>query len=76
MWRSAIIAAAIYGYGHPGFDGYRPAAFDHSLQSFYQEVNHIATDGKRVLFTLDEARTMRFLKPYVEQIETRFRDLR
>jgi hypothetical protein len=76
MWRSVIVAAVIYGYGHPGFDGYRPGALDRPMQSFYQEVNNAAQDGKRVLTTLDDARSMRYLKSYVERMETQLRDVR
>ena len=73
MWRSIIIAAVVYGAGHPGLDGWRPGALDRPLQSFYQEVNHVAKDGKRVLTTLDDARSMRYLKGYIDHMETTLR---
>ena len=76
MFRSIVIAAVVYGYGHPGFDGYRPSALDRPLQSFYQEVNLVAKDGKRVLTTLDDARSMRYLKGYVDRMDTQMRELR
>jgi hypothetical protein len=76
MFRSIVIAAVVYGYGHPGFDGYRPGALDRPLQSFYQEVNLVAKDGKRVLTTLDDARSMRYLKGYVDRMDTQMRELR
>ncbi len=76
MLRSIVIAAVVYGYGHPTFDGYRPGGLDRPLQSFYQEVNHVAQDGKRVLTTLDDARSMRYLKSYVDRMETQLRDMR
>ena len=73
MWRSLITAALVYGYGHPGFDGYRPGPLDIPLQGFYREVNVIARDGHRVLTTLDDARSMRYLKGYIEQMDTQLR---
>ncbi len=73
MWRSLAIAAAVYAYGHPGFDGMRPAALDRPLQSFYREVNHAARDGHRALETLDNARTMGYLKGYISRIDTKLR---
>jgi hypothetical protein len=66
MWRSLVAAALVYTYGHPGFDGYRPAAVDRPLQAFYSEVNSAARDGQRALMTLDDARSMRYLKSYLE----------
>ena len=66
----------VYGYGHPDFNGYRPGALDRPLQSFYQEVNLAANDGKRVITTLDDARSMRYLKSYIGRMETQLRGLR
>ncbi len=69
MWRSVLAAAIVYGYGHPGFDGYRPAPLDRPFQGFYQEGNTVAKDGKRVLGTLDDARSMRYLNTYIEWMD-------
>jgi hypothetical protein len=68
MWRSLAAAVVVYAYGHPGFDGVRPAALDRPLQSFYREVNHMARDGQRVLATLDDARSMRYMNGYIERM--------
>jgi hypothetical protein len=73
MWRSVLAAIAVYAYGHPGFDGYRPAALDRPLQAFHQEINHVARDGQRALSTLDDARSMRYLKGYIVQMEAQLR---
>lgn len=69
MWKAVLTAALVYAYGHPHFDGYRPAALDGPLQAFYVEVNTSARDGQRVLATLDDARAMRYLKGYVERMD-------
>ena len=73
MWRSLFVAAVVYAYGHPGFDGYRPGGLDRPLQAFYREVNLVARDGQRVLGTLDDARSMRYLKGYMDYMETQLR---
>ena len=73
MWRSVLAAAAVYAYGHPDFDGYRPTALDRPLQAFHRDVNLVARDGKRALTTLDDARSMRYLKGYMEFMETKLR---
>jgi hypothetical protein len=72
MWRSLISAAIVYGLGHPSFDGYR-GPLDRPLQSFYTEVNQFARDGRTALRMLDEARFMRYLKAYIEQMDTQLR---
>jgi hypothetical protein len=69
MWKAVLTATIVYAYGHPHFDGYRPAALDRPLQAFYVEVNQSAHDGRRVLATLDDARAMRYLKGYIERME-------
>jgi hypothetical protein len=73
MLRSFLAAAVVYTYGHPGFDGYRPGALDRPLQSFHREVNLVARDGQRVLATLDDARSMRYLKGYIEAMDAQLR---
>ena len=69
MWRTLFAATLVYGYGHPSLDGYRPALLDRPLQSFHQDVNSTARDGKKVLATIDDAlgrlpgdRNMRFVR--------------
>jgi hypothetical protein len=73
MWRTLLAAAAVYGCGHPGLDGYRPALLDRPLQSFHKDINAAARDGKAVLATLDDARCMRYLKGYIERVDAQLR---
>jgi hypothetical protein len=62
MGRIWLLAALIYGYGHPGFDGHRPAALDRPLRNFHRAVDTTATDARRVLVTLDnKAQSVRAL---------------
>ena len=72
MWRTLIAATLVYGYGHPSLDGYRPAFLDRPLQSFHEDINSTARDGKKVLATIDDARA-RYLRDYMERIEARLR---
>jgi hypothetical protein len=70
MYRTLIAAALFYAYGHPAFDGYRPGVLDAPLQGLHREINHMASDGQRALGTLDDARSMRYLKGYTGQMTT------
>jgi len=57
-----LLAALIYGYGHPGFDGHRPAALDRPLQNFHRAVDKTASDARHALVALDDrAQSMRSL---------------
>jgi hypothetical protein len=73
MWRSLMTAAVVYGYGHPGFDGYRPAGLDRPLQAFYREVNEAAREGQRALAVLDGARSMKYMSGYTARMDERLR---
>jgi hypothetical protein len=73
MIRSLIAAVAVYSYGHPAFDGYRPTFLDKPLQGFYGDVNVAALDGRRALATLDDARAMRYLNVYIQRIDAELR---
>jgi hypothetical protein len=68
MWRGlgvvAIVYGVVYGVGHPGLDGFRPAALDAPLQAFYQQVNKAALEGQRLLLSANELRASYF-KAYV-----------
>ncbi len=75
MWRTFIAASMVYGYGHPSLDGYRPALLDRPLQSFYADVNTTARDGRKALAMLDDARTMRYLKDYIERLDLQLRSV-
>jgi hypothetical protein len=69
MWRSIAIAALVYAYGHPKFDGYRPAGMDRALQAFYVEVNKAAASGRQVLGRFDDEAAVRFVKNHVDNVE-------
>jgi hypothetical protein len=69
MWRSLAIAALVYSYGHPKFDGYRPAGIDRALQAFYAEVNKVAASGRQALGRFDDEAAVRYVKNYVGNVE-------
>jgi hypothetical protein len=64
MWKGLFAVVAVYALGHPALDSYRPAALDAPLHAIHQEVNQAASDGKRALGMLDDARSMRYLQRY------------
>lgn len=66
MLRSVIVAAIVYGYGHPHFDGYRPTLFDRPLQSFYGEVSQVLRDSHR---KVDNLVSIHEVKSYVGRVE-------
>jgi hypothetical protein len=72
MWRTLCVAAIAYGCGHPGLDGYRPAALDAPLHAFYQHVNTAALEGQRVLASANDARAS-YLKTYMGRAEKQLR---
>jgi hypothetical protein len=69
MWRSIVMAALVYAYGHPKFDGYRPAGLDRPLQAFYVEVNKAAAIGRQTLARFDDESAVRYVKNYVDNVE-------
>jgi hypothetical protein len=73
MWRSLIAVTAIYGFGHPSLDGYRPGLLDRPLQAFYNDVNQAARDGQKALATLDDTRAVRHLRRYIASLDARLR---
>jgi hypothetical protein len=73
MFRTLIAAATVYAYGHPVFDGYRPAVLDKPLQGFSSEVNDATHDGTRALGTLDEARAMHYLNVFIARVDAQLR---
>jgi hypothetical protein len=75
MLRTFIAAMIAYGWSHPSLDGYRPALLERPLQSFYADVNATARDGGGAVATLDDARCMRYLKVYVDRMESQLRSV-
>ena len=53
MGRILLLAALVYGYGDPGFDGHRPASFDRPLRNLHRTVNSVASDAQRILVSID-----------------------
>jgi hypothetical protein len=68
MWKGLFMAGVVYAFGHPALDSYRPAALDVPLHAFHQEMNQAASDSKRALSVLDDARSMRYLQRYTERM--------
>jgi hypothetical protein len=73
MWRSVVLAALVYFYGHPSFDGYRPAGLDRPLQAFYAEVNTAALTGRKALARVSDDRAVSYLKTYADNVEAELR---
>jgi hypothetical protein len=73
MGRIWLLAALLYGYGHPGFDGHRPAALDRPLQNFHRAVDKTASDARRALLALeDRAQSIRSLLASLRQLNDVF----
>ena len=72
MGRSLMIAALLYGWGHPAFEGRRPDAFDRPLREFHRSINSIATDTRRTLATFDDFRTIRDLSTTLRPLTNAF----
>jgi hypothetical protein len=75
MLRTYIAPIIAYGCGHPILDGNRPALLERPLQSIYADVKATARDGRGALATLDDARCMRYLKVYVDRMESQLRSV-
>jgi hypothetical protein len=73
MWRTALLVALAYGYGHPGLDGYRPDSFDRPFEAFHAEINQVARQGYQTLVTLDDTRVVRALRLHIEQVQNQLR---
>jgi hypothetical protein len=73
MIRALVVAAAVYAYGHPAFDGYRPPVLDKPLQGFHAEVNVAARNGRRALASFDEESAIRYLNVYIQRVDTALR---
>jgi hypothetical protein len=72
MLRGICAAVIAYGCGHPALDGYRPTMLDRPLQAFYTDVNVAAFEGRKVLISVNNARSA-YLKAYVDRAEKQLR---
>jgi hypothetical protein len=73
MWRSVLAAVVlflcVYIYGHPVFDGYRPARFDRPLQSLYADVNLVARMGIDTIHHVDGERAKQQVKNFAQKVQ-------
>ena len=53
MGRTFLLAALLYGYGDPGFDGRRPAQLDRPLRNLHRTVDTAASQAQRALVAVD-----------------------
>ena len=64
MGRTFLLAALLYGYGDPGFDGHRPAELDRPLRNLHRTIDTAASQAQRVLVAVDnKARVVPTLVP-------------
>lgn len=63
MGRIALLTAVLYGWGDPAFNGQRPGPLERPLRDFHRVVNESTNDARRVLITLNDFRSMRYLRP-------------
>lgn len=59
MLRCLVLAAAIYAFGHPALEAYRPAPFERSLREFHRDINRIAEATWDAAATFDRGRALR-----------------
>jgi hypothetical protein len=70
MWRGvAATVLIVYAYGHPTFNGYRPAVIDRAIQSFHTEINGAARLGKDVLARVDRRRANDAIHGFIDRVE-------
>jgi hypothetical protein len=73
MGRIWLLAAVLYGYGDPGFDGHRPEALDRPLRNFHRAVDTTARDTRHALVTLDDkAQSFRVLVNGLQRLNNVF----
>jgi hypothetical protein len=66
MGRIWLMAALLYGYGDPGFDGHRPAKLDQPLRDFHRAVDGSMIDARRTLVALDDSG--RLLRDFTDRL--------
>ncbi len=73
MLKCLLTMTLVYIYGHPMFDGWRPARLEHPLQMFYAEVNAAAWNGQQVLAGFDDARLRRHMRDYLTRVDAQIK---
>jgi hypothetical protein len=68
MWRTILLAAAVYVCGYPALDGYRPQTLDAPLQAFYRQINRAGQEGRAALETANIARA-NYFRAYMARAE-------
>jgi hypothetical protein len=69
MWRWLAVAAALYGFGDPQFEAYRPAAFERSLREFHRDVDRMTAGTLHAFVMFDQARSLRSLTTLTAQFQ-------
>ena len=72
MLRAIVMAALVYAYGHPIFEGYRPPGLDRPLKAFYVEANKAALTGRQALARNGDW-VLGYLKTHIDNVEAQLR---
>jgi hypothetical protein len=76
MWRGVLatiaVCVAVYLYGHPVFDGYRPAALDRPLHGFHADVNQVARIGTQDVNQFVRSGARQQAKKFVDKVTSEF----
>jgi hypothetical protein len=54
MTRIWLVAALLYGWGMPAFDGHRPAALERPLRDFHRSVQMGVSNVRHTVSSLDD----------------------
>ena len=65
-----LLLAALYQWGDWRLDAYRPAALDRPLRAFHATTHQAAIDARRALATIDDMRSMRYLAPLMQHLDS------
>jgi len=76
MLRTLLAASLVYIYGHPWFDGMRPATLERPLQFFHAEVNEAAWNGEQVLTGFEDVRLRGYVKAYMTRVDGQLKQVR
>jgi hypothetical protein len=76
MVRTLLAASLVYWYGHPLFDGWRPATLERPLQFFYVQVNEAASQSRLFLSGFNDARIRSYVQRYMQRVDTQLNQAR